>query len=251
MSIWALADLHLSFGVSDKEMDVFGDKWKHHPEKIRTYWLENIQKDDLILLPGDISWAMNPEEAKADLEWIDALPGTKVMLRGNHDYWWTSLSKVKKVLPASIHVIQNDSFIWNTIAIAGSRLWDTPEYSFQAYIDFKDNPRVKKLTDADSNMQEAEKIFTRELGRLESSLKSLSKGTSFSKRIVMTHYPPIGAELLPSRASALLEKYGVDICVFGHLHNVRHEALPFGIKNGVHYILASGDYLDFVPVKVL
>lgn len=249
MSVWALADLHLSFGVPDKSMDVFGDKWINHPEKIRTHWLENIAADDLVLLPGDISWAMHPEEACADLEWIDALPGTKVMLRGNHDYWWTSLSKVKKVLPPSIHVIQNNSFLWENIAIAGSRLWDTPEYSFQPYIDFKENPKAKKLTTADDNLEEAEKVFQRELGRLETSLKSMPK--SAATRIAMTHYPPIGADLYPSRAAALLEKYHVDICVFGHLHNVRPGSLPFGTKDGVEYILTAGDYVDFLPRKLL
>jgi predicted phosphohydrolase len=251
MSVWALADLHLSFGVPDKNMDVFGDKWKNHPEKIQTHWLANIQQDDLVLLPGDISWAMHTEEVKPDLDWIEALPGTKVMLRGNHDYWWTSLSKIKKVLPPSIHVIQNNSYVWKDVVVGGSRLWDTPEYSFQRYIDFQDNPRTKKLTVTDNDLQEAEKIFERELGRLEASLKTMTQAPSAAKRIAITHYPPIGAELHASRAAALLTKYGIDVCVFGHLHNIKHEALSFGTKDGVRYILASGDYLDFLPVKIL
>ncbi len=99
MAVWALADLHLSFGVPGKSMDLFGDKWAGHPEKIRTHWLRLIAPDDLVLLPGDISWAMHTEDAQPDLDFIAALPGTKVMIRGNHDYWWNSLNKVEKILP--------------------------------------------------------------------------------------------------------------------------------------------------------
>lgn len=248
MSIWALADLHLSFGVPNKKMDVFGDKWKDHPEKIRSNWLKNITADDLVLLPGDISWGMSIAEAKVDLDWIDALPGTKVMLKGNHDYWWTSLSKVEKILPPSIHAIQNNVFRWNNVAIAGSRLWDTPEYSFQQFVNFVDNPRANKLTEVQHDQGEMERIFLRELTRLELSLKSLPRDASM--RIAMTHYPPIGANLTPSRASILLEKYQISLCAFGHLHNIKQDLSMFGIKNGVRYTLVSCDYVDFEPVKI-
>lgn len=248
MSVWALADLHLSFGTPDKGMEVFGEKWNNHHEKIKEHWLQQINSDDLVLIPGDISWAMRPEEAKADLDWIHVLPGTKVMLRGNHDYWWTSLSKIDKVLPSSIHLIQNNFFLWKGIAVGGARLWDTSEYSFGEFIEYMDNPKAKTLTKVD-NLAEAEKIFERELGRLEASLKCLPRDAYM--RIAMTHYPPIGADLQPSRASALLEKYGIKHCVFGHLHNVRPGALPFGEKNGVAYTLTSCDYVDFCPVKIL
>ncbi|MBA3816463.1 MAG: metallophosphoesterase [Parachlamydiaceae bacterium] len=248
MSIWALADLHLSFGIPDKKMDVFGDSWKDHPEKIRSHWLKNITADDLVLIPGDISWAMTAEEAKVDLEWIDALPGTKVMLKGNHDFWWSSLSKVEKILPPSIHVIQNNVFRWNNVAIAGTRLWDTPEYSFQQFINFVNNPRANKLIAVENDQGEMEKIFLRELARLELSLKCLPRDASM--RIAMTHYPPIGANLTPSRVSALLEKYKISFCAFGHLHNVKQELPMFGIKNGVRYTLVSCDYVNFEPIKI-
>lgn len=247
MAIWAIGDLHLSFGVPDKKMDVFGINWKEHDEKIRTHWLESIDQSDLVLLPGDISWAMHPEDAKADLDWIHALPGTKVMIRGNHDYWWYSLKKIEKILPSSIHLIQNNIFRWNNFTIGGARMWDSPEYSFNQYINYQDNPRENTLTKVDSQ-QDAEKIFERELGRLENSLKMMPKDSS--TRIVMTHYPPISADLQPSRTSNLLEKYGISVCTFGHLHNVKANALPFGKKNGVQYVLTSCDYLDFKPIKL-
>lgn len=248
MSIWSIADLHLSFGVPDKSMDVFGEKWKHHAEIVKCNWEERIKPEDLVLIPGDISWALHTEDAKPDLEWIHQLPGTKVMLRGNHDYWWTSLSKVEKILPPSIHLIQNNFFQWNDVVIAGSRLWDSPEYSFSQIIDYVPNSRVKKLTAEDSNPVEAEKIFLRELGRLEVSLKSIPKDSKF--RIAMTHYPPIGIDLQPSRASALLEKYKIQSCVFGHLHNVKQGIPIFGNKNGVEYRLVSCDYLNFIPERL-
>lgn len=248
MAVWALADLHLSFGVPDKEMGVFGDQWKNHPDKIRKHWLETVSQDDLVLLPGDISWAMKVEEAKNDLDWIHALPGTKVMIRGNHDYWWQSLKKIAEILPPSIHIVQNNVFVWNGIAIGGARLWDTPEYTFGKYVHYVDNPRANALTKVD-DPAEADRIFERELLRLEASLKLFPKEAK--TRLAMTHYPPIGADLNPSRTSTLLEKYKVEACAFGHLHNINSGSLPFGTSRGVNYILCSADYIDFKPVRVL
>lgn len=247
--IWAIADLHLSFGVPGKEMDVFGPQWAGYTDKVVKNWNSLITPDDLVLIPGDISWAMHPEEAKPDLDWIAALPGTKVILRGNHDYWWTSLSKIEKVLPPSIHLIQNNAYNWHGFSIGGARLWDTSEYSFNNYIDYQQNPRAKPLTERDKDPMEAERIFQRELGRLELSLKCLAKDAH--TRIAMTHYPPIGADLKDSRASKLLEKYNVKACVFGHLHNVKQGLPMFGTKNGIQYSLTSCDYLNFIPIQVI
>lgn len=249
MAVWAIADLHLAFGVPNKSMDVFGEPWTNYTDKIKKKWLENIGPDDLVLIPGDISWAMKIDEARPDLEWIHQLPGTKVILRGNHDFWWTSIKQIEAILPPSIHLIQNNTYHWNDISIAGARLWDTPEYRFNAFINYMENPRAKKLSDEEDRSAEAEKIFQRELGRLELSLKEMAKKDTL--RIAMTHYPPIGADLAPSQTSALLDKYKVKICAFGHLHNVRKGALPFGEKNGIRYCLTSADYLDFMPLKLM
>lgn len=249
MSVWAIADLHLSFGVPDKEMHVFGEHWIGFTDKLQSNWRAHISPDDLVLIPGDISWAMRPEEAKPDLDWIHQLPGTKVILRGNHDYWWTSLSKIEKVLPPSLHLIQNNAFTWKDVTIAGSRLWDTPEYTFGPYIESKVNTRARPLTEQQTDPLEAEKIFQRELSRLELSLKCLDK-RSGNTRIAMTHYPPIGADLKESRAAKILESYQIDICVFGHLHNVKRDLPMFGEKNGVRYYLTACDYLDFMPLKI-
>lgn len=218
-------------------MDIFGPGWSNYMERIQTHWNACVLPDDLVLIPGDISWAMKLEQALIDLKWIDQLPGTKVMIRGNHDYWWSSASKVRAILPPSIHIIQNDAFTWNDYSIGGTRLWDTSEYNFSdAHIETFDH----HVPD------DQEKIYDRELGRLELSLKAMKT----NKRIVMTHYPPISADLKESRVSKLLEKYHVSHCCFGHLHNIKKEISLFGEKNGVDYVFTAADYLEFKPQKI-
>lgn len=252
MTVWAIADLHLSFGVPNKEMDIFGANWKNHFAKIEDNWRKKITEEDLILIPGDISWGLKLEEAKVDLDWIDKLPGTKVLLRGNHDYWWASLKQIAQILPPSLHLIQNNTFCWKNVCIGGSRLWDSWEYNFNKYIPMNENAAANKLTyqEKPDSSEQRDKIFDRELIRLETSLKGLNKNAEY--RIAMTHYPPIGVDLKPSRASEILEEYKVDICVFGHLHNVVHTYDPlFGTRNNVKYILTAADYLNFDPIQIL
>lgn len=244
MAIFAIADLHLAIGTPEKTMEDFG--WFNYIQKMEESWRSLVKPQDLVLIAGDISWSKAENEALKDLLWIDQLPGTKLLLRGNHDYWWQSLSKVKKLLPPSLKAIQNDSFNWEGFSIGGSRLWDTDEYNFSGYIEKVDNPKAKKLVTPE-NPEDQEKIFLRELHRLELSLQTLK---SSSKKIAMTHYPPIGPGGQPSRASALLEKYGVEICVFGHLHNVKKEVPLFGTVNGVRYLLTAADYLNFTLIQI-
>lgn len=205
-----------------------------------------------MLVPGDLSWALKLEEAVPDLQWVHELPGTKVMIKGNHDYWWGSLKKISEVLPPSIHLIQNNAFHWKDVAIGGARLWDTPEYSFSPFIEFRENPRAAKpAQDAEEVVQEEmeAKIFNRELERLKMSLAALDPKAKV--RIAMTHYPPIGADLGPSRAAQILEQNRIDVCVFGHLHNIKPGVSLFGERNGVRYVLASSDYIRFQPIAIL
>lgn len=246
MAIFALADLHLALAIPDKSMEFFGESWAHYVERMDESWRRLIKPEDLVLVPGDISWAKREAEASVDLAWIDKLPGTKLLLKGNHDYWWSSLSQVRKILPPSLKVIQNDSFEWEGYSIGGSRLWDTSEYNFGGYINFIPNDRVKKLHELE-DPEEQEKIFLRELHRLDLSLKTLKPSL---KKIAMTHYPPIGPDMLPSRASHIIEKYGVETCVFGHLHNVKKDVPLFGNARGVNYILTAADYRNFIPVQI-
>ena len=256
MTIWALSDPHLAFSVPTKTMEAFGPAWESYADKIKQHWEDRISSEDLVLIPGDISWAMHLQDALVDLLWIDALPGKKVILRGNHDHWWSSFSKLTKAIPASITPLQNNALVWVTasgkkVAIGGSRLWDTPEYSFSSFIEFRENPLARQKTPEEFAQEKdnAEKIFARELERLRISLSQLDP--SADVRIALTHYPPIGPDLAPSRASEILEEFRIDICVFGHLHNVREGTLPFGEARGVKYVFASGDYLHFKPIRVL
>lgn len=248
MSIWAIADLHLSFGVPNKHMSIFGPQWQAYTEKIEEHWRFCVAPGDLVLIPGDISWATHIEEALPDLEWIDRLPGTKILIKGNHDYWWSSLSKLKNILPPSCHVIQNNSWTWKNVSIAGSRLWDIPGLNFNDIIDFRDSKYTNSLIEAEQSL-DSQKIYHRELKRLEMSLQSMNPLSKI--RIVMTHYPPIGYALQETEVSQLLEKYQVDICVFGHLHNVKPGLQLFGKHHGVTYYLTACDYLkDFTPLKI-
>jgi len=249
MSIFAISDPHLSFGVPSKSMEIFGSQWADYTEKFEKQWRLFITDEDLVLIPGDISWGMTLEEALVDLCWIAALPGQKIIIKGNHDYWWDSSSKMSKVMPPSIHFIHNTVFNWNDVTIGGTRLWDTEEYNFNEFIHFQDNPKAKEITYDAQKKENDRKIFQRELQRLDASLKQLDPKAK--TRIAMTHYPPIGADLKPSKASSILEEHNIQICVFGHLHSVKKNSLPFGEIRGIKYYLTSCDYLDFTPIRIL
>jgi hypothetical protein len=244
MRIWAISDLHLSFGIPDKKMDPFGENWVVHTQKIASNWDRLIHDDDLILVAGDISWALHLQDSQPDLAWIDQRPGTKVLIKGNHDYWWESLAKVRKILPPSINVIQNDVFIRPNVSVAGARLWDSSEYSFGEILEYKHNPKGTK-PDTSKDVE----IFERELSRFEMSLRLLPQDSAL--KIAMTHYPPIGLHLQESAASLLCKKYGINIVVFGHLHSFK-TPLPqlFGTFDGISYVLTSSDYLNFCPVQI-
>ena len=249
MNIFAISDLHLSFSVPDKSMEFFGPSWKDYQKKIEINWKKTISKDDLVLIPGDISWAMKLKDALIDLEWLDKLLGKKIIIKGNHDYWWPSKTKLQKALPPSISFIQNDAINFDDISIASTRLHDTEEFNFNEYVNFVKNPRAKK--DLEENIQKdlSEKLFAREIERLKLSLEKLNKNAK--TKIVMTHYPPISAKLQDSKVSKLLEENKIDKCVFGHLHNLKENVKMFGEKNNIKYILASADYINFTPIKIL
>jgi hypothetical protein len=246
MNIFALSDFHLSFGTPNKSMEVFGPLWKDWTDKIATSCHEMISSNDLLLIAGDISWASTLEQAHQDLKFIASLPGKKVLIKGNHDYWWPSYKKLCEALPKSVYAIQNNSLEFGPFAIGGSRLWDSQEYHFSRYVDFTcsafGKDEIKPFSEEDGA------IFQRELGRLELSLKTLPK---HAKKIVMTHYPPIGADLQPSKASTMIEAYGALACVFGHLHSIKNNVKLFGKTTQTHYHLTSCDYLDFKPIQIV
>ena len=214
-------------------MEAFG--WKEHERQVEELWRGCVKPDDLVCIAGDISWAARLEQARADLDWIGTLPGTKVFIKGNHDYWCASPSKVRSSLPPTMHYIQNDCFNHRGVAVAGTRLWDG-DFSFDSICPGNKAPLG----------EEDQKIYQRELTRLEMSLKQLTGDL----RICMTHYPPIPLKLEPTPATLLMEKYNVDICLFGHLHGIQSDEKLFGEMNGVHYHLTSCDYLKFKPLLV-
>lgn len=227
--LYAIADLHLPGGLN-KTMDPFGAKWADHVKKIENNWLEKIKEDDIVLIPGDISWAMRLDEAKDDLARIGSLPGTKIMIRGNHDYWWQGIGKVRKTLPHGLFALQNDSIFLSNWHICGTRGWKTPGSG-----DFK---------------QEDEKIYLRELERLELSLKSRTADKTGAKTIVMLHFPPFNEQSEASGFVNLIKSYHVDICVYGHLHGDLNSQPVEGLVDGVHYHLVACDYLNFNPLMI-
>lgn len=237
--VWSISDLHLSFGTPNKSMEIFG--WKDHPKKIEAAWREKIGRDDIILLAGDLSWAMSMPGVLPDLNWLESLPGKKILIRGNHDYWWKSITKLRQLPLSSIYFIQNDSWTSGEITIGGTRLWDSNEYQFGDYVAERKGSEMEPR-------EVNQAIFNREIERLKLSCSRLHPEATM--RIIMTHYPPIGANLAPSMASKILQEYSVGICVFGHLHGVL-PSLQFGEKNGVRYILTSCDHLNFTPIRVL
>lgn len=241
VNIFVIGDLHLSFGTPGKKMDIFGDVWKDHGDKIAGNWKRQIKEDDLVLLPGDISWGKKIEDALPDLEWVDQLPGKKVMIRGNHDYWWQA-SKLKALPFKSIEYIQNNALNLGDVSIGGTRLWDTQEFNLSEYFPSVPIPYTLKNT-----VEEDEKIYRRELLRLEESLKLIDPAAPL--KIAMVHYPPIGPDQKPTQASQILEKYNIDICVFGHLHGLI-KPISYGEIRGVTYYLTSCDYLNCNPIRI-
>lgn len=224
MKLFAIGDLHLSH-ASDKPMDVFGPAWDDHAARIGESWRNTVAEDDVVLIPGDISWAMQLDEARADIDFIAALPGKKILMRGNHDYWWASLAKVRAVLPRGIYALQNDAIDLGGAVIAGSRGWMCPGSSgFE--------PETDK------------KIYDREAIRLGMSLERAGEGRRI---IAMLHYPPFNEKRNSSAFTDLFEKHGVEHVVYGHLHGKSCRNAFEGVREGITYTLCSADHLGFAP----
>jgi len=248
LKIFAIGDLHLSHAV-DKPMDIFGHAWKDHTRRIEASWGHTVGAADLVLVPGDLSWGMRMDEAETDLRWLDALPGKKLVIKGNHDYWWATISRLRERLRgSSIYPLQYDSVSVGPVAVGGTRLWNLPGLG-ASYVDPLGEPPApgeSGVSDEDARARD-EKIFRREMGRLESSLKSMKDGPGF--RIVMTHFPPTDETGRETPVTRLLQRYGTDLCVFGHLHSL---GLAPGRtwdfqRSGIRYVLVSCDAVDFSP----
>lgn len=233
MAIYVIGDLHLSFGV-DKPMNIFGDNWENHAEKIKNNWIKKVKEEDTVIIPGDFSWAMYLEESEKDFQFLNSLPGRKILSKGNHDYWWTTVTKMYKFLKEkkfeNIDFLYNNSYLIEDKIIVGTRGWIT-------------NPKS----------EENYKILKRENDRLKISLNSGIKQFGNDKEIfAFIHYPPFFKEMVPEEINfrATLEKYNVSKCVYAHLHGDSHKEAIEGEINGISYRLASSDYLNFDLIKL-
>jgi predicted phosphohydrolase len=210
-------------------MDVFGAHWANHADRIFEAAQRLVNAEDLLIIAGDISWATKLAEALPDLDDIGSLPGRKLLLKGNHDYWWQARSKIERAVHPSIALLHCDSFVFGDVAIAGGRCWTLPGDEW--------------FTDDD------ERIYRREIERLKLSFESLT-GKPHRRLLAALHFPPMNSRHDATEVTELLERYGVEVCVYGHLHGDGIRAGFEGVRNGVRYKLVSADSVGFTPVEV-
>lgn len=234
MSIYVIGDLHLSFNTQ-KPMDIFGENWTGHEEKIKRDWLQKVKDEDLVVLPGDFSWETYLENTKKDFEYLNSLPGKKILLKGNHDYWWTTITSMRKFLKENnfenIDFLYNNSYEFENKILCGTRGWS--------------------ITDEETN----EKLINRELIRLELSLQDgVNKYGTDKEIIVFMHYPPITkAKIITGQEAKFVEmmrKYKVKRCFYGHLHGTSIADAVEGNIEGIELKLVSADGLDFELLKI-
>ena len=230
MNIYAIGDLHLSGEPPTKPMEVFGAYWLGHKEKIKNNWLNTVQASDTVIVCGDISWAMGIKNAAEDLAWLAQLPGRKLLLRGNHDYWWSSLAKMQQLYGENFEFLQNDCIMVGDTAICGTRGWVLPS--------------------SENFTPEDEKIYKREALRLQLSLEAATKNNP-ARIIVAMHYPPLFAAEEQTLFTNLLEQYQVQHCVYGHIHGENHVLTFEGDRAGVNYKLVSCDTQGFALTRIL
>ena len=227
MALYAIGDLHLSLG-SDKPMDVFGGRWSGYVDKLREGFA-GLTEEDTTVLCGDLSWGMSLAEAREDFMFIDRLPGRKIVLKGNHDYWWSTASAAYKFFAANgistIEILNNNCLLYGETALCGTRGWFYEE---------------------ERGSEHDRKIMLRELGRLEASLKAAGE----REKIAFLHYPPKFAAYECPEILEMLGRYGVKECYYGHIHGKGCSAAFRGVKNGVKYELVSADQLMFRPLRV-
>lgn len=230
MALYAISDLHLPLGIN-KPMDIFGKQWENYVDRLCENWTASVKDGDTVVLPGDFSWGTYLKQTIPDFRFLENLPGKKYILKGNHDYWWTTEKKLTAFLEEnsfkSIAFLQNKAVMYNNIALCGTRGWIF----------------------ANTMPDEDVKIYNRELIRMELSLKeavSLGAETIYA----FMHYPPLNRGEGSAPMTALLNKYNVTKCMYGHLHAASHARAALGDIGGIEYMLVSGDYLQFKPLKI-
>ena len=228
MALYAMGDLHLSLGV-DKPMDVFGGAWKGYMDKLRE-GLSVIGPEDTTVLLGDLSWGLDIEQSAPDFAFINAIPGRKIILKGNHDYWWTTATKFYKFCEAKgfsdMYILNNNCYEYEDVAICGTRGWF-----------FEEDAAVGSHND---------KVFKRELIRLETSLKAAGE----KEKLCFLHYPPRYRGYECPEILNLLQRYGVTACYYGHLHGDSHKLAIEGVHDGVEFRLCAADFVKFSPIRI-
>lgn len=226
MAIYTIGDLHLSLGC-EKPMDIFPG-WQGYMEKLERNWNTLVRPEDTVVLAGDTSWAMKLEDTIADFSFLQRLPGQKLLLKGNHDYWWTTVKKMERFLQEnsfdSLHILHNNSILAEGLAICGTRSWMF-----------------------DVGEPHDEKVMNRELGRLRASLQAAPGG---AERVVFLHYPPVYPNANAQQVIDLLKEYDVKRCYYGHLHGNAIRFAVQGTVDGIEYRLISADALAFCPYKI-
>ncbi len=228
MALYAIGDLHLSFGVN-KPMDIFGGAWNGYVEKLRE-GLKVIGPEDTTVLLGDLTWGIDMEQAKQDFAFINAIPGRKLIIKGNHDYWWTTATKFYKFCEengfSDMFILNNNAYEYEELALCGTRGWF-----------FEENAAEGSHND---------KVFKRELIRLETSLKAAGDKI----KICFLHYPPRYRGYECPEILQLLKKYDVRLCCYGHLHAESHKLAIEGLHDGVEFRLCAADYINFTPIRL-
>ena len=238
MAIYALADLHLSLSCPDKSMEVFGSSWGEYILKVKENWEQTVTGSDTVLIPGDISWATYINKAEEDFKFISDLPGRKLLSRGNHDYWWTTMKKMEEFFAekgfTNMEFVRTNAVEVEDCLITGTRGWMI---------------ETKESIEGSDNR----KIYEREKLRIKMCIDVLNEADPdhSKKHILMIHYPPITAKQDFTEFAEMMAQGGIDICVYGHLHGSAHKKAFEGDFEGMRLICASADYADFKPVRIL
>ena len=240
MSLYVISDLHLSTNeTTNKSMEKFGTKWKDYHKKLEKNFKAIINDDDTVIIPGDISWAMTLDEAKDDFIFLNSLPGTKIIGKGNHDFWWSTASKINKFFEengiTTIKLLHNNAYLLEDCIICGSRGW------------FYDEKQQKTVGDVDY-----EKIVAREAQRLEISLNEAMKLRESDPNLpvlVFLHFPPVYLECTCDKILSVLKRYGIKECYYGHIHN--NYSIPRQFEyEGIRFTMVAADYLNFAPMPI-
>ena len=231
--IYIIGDLHLGFSVN-KPMNIFGNNWDNHYEKIKQNWLDKVNNSDTVIIPGDFSWGIDLIESKLDFEYLNKLPGKKILLKGNHDYWWTTVTKMNNYLKENdfknIYFLYNNSYFIEDKIIVGTKGWTTI------------NPKL----------EENYRILKRECSRLELSIKDGINNYGDKEIIAFMHYPPFYKEEINDEINfiSILKKYGIKKCFYGHLHGEAHKEANEGLIEGIYFKLISSDYINFNLIEL-